>query len=105
MTQSQSKKYYQFRSCSRIYPLTKIPIRYLKTAQKALPNACRPRKRVQTSTQLTPDSIAACAYKQGFAANFGIQKRTCRGLRRAQLACLAASRGQTSTLLLREVSA
>ena len=55
--------YYQLRSCSRIYLLTKTSIRYPKTAQKASPDACRPRRRVQSGTRFTPDSIAACVYK------------------------------------------
>ena len=61
---------YQFRSSLRAYLLVKTSIRYPKTTQKVSPDARKSRRRASSGTRNTPNSIAACAGKQGGLATF-----------------------------------
>lgn len=61
-------KSYQFGSCLRSYLLVKTSIRYPKTALKASLEPCASRKRAKSTIRNTPNSIGACARKQGIVA-------------------------------------
>ena len=66
----KASNYYEFRSCLRLYLLAKTSIRHLKTEQKVSLRICASRGRVRTCIQATPNSIAACARKQGVGVTF-----------------------------------
>ena len=75
-TGADAAVHYQFRSCLRPNLLVKTPIRYLKTAQKTSPDVQASCRRMRSRTKFTPNSIAACARKQGVKPHITITSNT-----------------------------
>jgi pimeloyl-ACP methyl ester carboxylesterase len=80
-TGTQRLKYYQFSSCLRPCLLVKTPIRYPKTTKKASPDVPASCKRRRNGNRDTPNSIAACARKQGVRGRFVSEKQACKHLK------------------------
>ena len=78
---SNAIKHYQFSSFLRTYLLGKPPIRYPKTVQKVSRDPGTSCKRTRGGNRITPNSIAACARKQGVIGQFDCENWAFKHLR------------------------
>ena len=82
---SNSINHSQFSSCLRPYLLVKTPIRYPKTVQKASLKTWAADRCTLNRIRFTPNSIAACAGKQGAGGRLDFEQRAFISLKRARV--------------------